>query len=743
MPLITAAFIAHAAGLLLGFGGVSFLALGAAVVGAAVAAQRRDARLAALALLLAGGAVRATGASRADARCARRAIAARPDAEADVVYTAVVEVDARAGMRVPATIRDGGCQLRASLLVQRGTAPAGTRVAVRGTASHAGAVIVVQHATLLALAPATLARRWRERAGRAIDRTFGGDAALARALLIADTRTLDAGIRARYADAGIVHLLSVSGLHVAIIAGAMELLLCAARAPRSTSAWLALAVTGVYVVVIGAPAPAVRAAVMLGTSAVARLAQRPTSPWAALALGAWAPLVNPRIITDLGYQLSVSGLAGLIASGALARRLLAGRVSGWRRAVARDLIASVVASIVTLPLIAWTFGRVSVVAPLANLAAGPIFGVLQPALFLALLLSPFPWAAALPADASHALLRAVDVVASVSTRFPVAAAPVAPTLWTATLLGVISTAVIVACASEARGAWAARGLIAGAVAATLLVLGFQIAPGGGVVELHAIDVGQGDAIALRTPRGRWILFDAGRSWTGGDAGRSTVVPYLRRRGGALHAFVLSHPHSDHVGGAAAIVGALRPAEYWDAAYVAGSAPYRASLDEAARRRVSWRRVHPGDSIALDGVRIRFLAPDSVWTSSLADANEASAVALIQYGGVRFLMTGDAESGEEQWMLRRWAGDLNADVLKVGHHGSSTSSSAEFLDAVRPRVALISVGAANTYGHPSTDVVRELARRGAQVLRTDQLGSVVVRSDGRTVTVSAGGEQWVR
>ena len=267
-------------------------------------------------------------------------------------------------------------------------------------------------------------------------------------------------------------------------------------------------------------------------------------------------------------------------------------------------------------------------------------------------------------------------------------------------------------------------------------------PGSGVVELHMIDVGQGDALALRTPRGRWMLFDAGRSWTGGDAGRSTVIPYLRRRGGRLHAFVLSHPHSDHVGGGASVIAALEPDEYWDAAYVAGSATYRASLEQAARHRVAWRRVRPGDSLNVDGVKIRFVAPDSAWTDSLDDANEASAVALVQFGRIRFLMTGDAEGGEEAWMLEN-AADLKADVLKVAHHGSSTSSTPSFLEAVQPRVALVSVGMANTYGHPSNDVVRALVASGAQVLRTDQLGTVVVRTNGRTLTVEAGGEQWVR
>jgi len=332
-------------------------------------------------------------------------------------------------------------------------------------------------------------------------------------------------------------------------------------------------------------------------------------------------------------------------------------------------------------------------------------------------------------------------VANVATHVPFAAVPVAPSLWTSCLLGVIATGLVVACSSPAGSAWSARGLVAAVLAGAVAAVGVG-SPSSGVVELHMIDVGQGDALALRTPKGRWMLFDAGRSWTGGDAGRSTVIPYLRRRGGRLHAFVLSHPHSDHVGGGASVIAALEPDEYWDAAYVAGSATYRASLEQAARHRVAWRRVRPGDSLNVDGVKIRFVAPDSAWTDSLDDANEASAVALVQFGRIRFLMTGDAEGGEEAWMLEN-AADLKADVLKVAHHGSSTSSTPSFLEAVQPRVALVSVGMANTYGHPSNDVVRALVASGAQVLRTDQLGTVVVRTNGRTLTVEAGGEQWVR
>jgi competence protein ComEC len=255
-------------------------------------------------------------------------------------------------------------------------------------------------------------------------------------------------------------------------------------------------------------------------------------------------------------------------------------------------------------------------------------------------------------------------------------------------------------------------------------------------------VGQGDAIALRTPHGHWVLFDAGRAWRGGDAGRASVIPYLGRRGGGpLDLFVLSHPHTDHVGGAASVLHALHPRTYVDAGFAGGAEAYRASLDAARAEHVHWVRAHPGDSTEIDGVTLIFLAPDSVWTSRLVDPNLASVVTLVRYGVVRMLLMGDAERPEEDWLLDHEAAALHADILKVGHHGSGTSSSDEFLDAVRPRLALVSVGAGNSYHLPTPAVMRRLAGRGVQVLRTDRLGSIVARTDGERVFIEAAGDAW--
>jgi len=578
----------------------------------------------------------------------------------------------------------------------------------------------------------------RSRAARSIDRTFGDDAPMARALLIADQQQIPIEMRDRYATAGLIHMLSISGLHVAVIAAAMELLFQVARLSRRMSLLGAFITTGAYVAVIGAPAPALRSAAMLGVAMGSRLLQRPTSPWAAWAIGAAVPLVQPRTAIDVGYQLSVLGMCALVAAGSLWKRHLARRVAGFKAQLTRELVTSLVACAVTAPLVAWVFGRISLIAPISNLLAAPVITLAQPILFLALITAPLAGVAKLLAESVHPLLIAFDWIATTAAAVPGAALTVSTTPSSAILAGMAAVALVVCCTSRYPARPALVGLVSLATMTVAPVIAF---PGKGQVELHVLDVGQGDAILLKTPRGNWLLFDAGPAWRSGDAGRSVILPYIRRRGGSLAAFVLSHPHTDHVGGAATVLNALHPRLYWDAAFAGGSVAYSASLLAAREKGIEWHRVHPGESIAVDGLTVSFLAPDSAWTVGLNDPNLASTIALIKFGTVRFLLVGDAELAEEEWLLEHHRDELRADVLKVAHHGSSTSSSDAFLRAVDPELAIISVGAGNMYGHPSGDVLHALGRTGAAVLRTDEAGTVVVRTDGVHLEVDAKGIAW--
>lgn len=735
MPLVAYAYLAFVGGVLAEMAGLGYLFVVIGAISAVVSAVRRAAVAASLAGLAVAGALLARAETVRKSDCRGDALAARQ-------WTIRLADDATPGSSLRGWLVAGDCELAVGLSVSSGVAASGAVVSVRGLplpAEGAAALRIVRAELRPQAGPGWLDRS-RSRARARVRAIFGVDYALPAALLLADTEGLTPELRQRFADAGLIHVLAISGLHVGLIAGAVELLARALRVPRRPAAGVAALGALAYVALLGFPPAALRSGVMLAAMAVARLRQRPTSPWAVLAVGAAIPLVGGvRVAASLGYQLSVIGVAALLAAGALARRWRAlADIRGWRGSLGRAMLASTAATAASAPIVAWHFGRLSLVGPLANIVASPVVAFLQPLLFLALALAPMEHAAALAADAARPVLRLFDGVAAGAAALPGASVAVAPTLVGAVCLGLAMAALLVACLATFPG----RALVTAAMACAMAVW-LPVSPlTGGVLELHMLDVGQGDAIALRTPAGRWLLVDAGRIWRGGDAGQRTVLPYLRRRGGPLAAFILSHPHADHVGGAASVLRTMRPAEYWDAGYPAGGEAYSRSLIESAERQIRWHRVHPGDSLVVDRVVVRFLAPDSTWAARLPDANSASTVAVISYGAVRIMLTGDAEAAEEEWLLARYGAEaLRADILKVGHHGSRTSTTPAFLAAVRPRLALVSVGFGNDYGHPDQDVVARLAAAGALVLRTDQLGVVVVRTNGRTLDVETAGDRW--
>lgn len=718
MPLVSLAYIAVAAGLLLGSGG-AFIpgALVVATLGAAGASRRSTVPVALAGLCVAGFAA-GRNVTLADARCAMAI-------EAAGAATVRLREDARPRASVRGFAAGPACRVAVRLRVLDGTAPAGATVRVRGQARREGTRVSIVDARLrIARDPGPLAR-WRSRAGTIIDTLYREQAPLARALLIADERDISPEIRRQFADSGIIHMLSVSGLHVAVLAESVVLVLMMFGAPTRRAEWVATAVIGLFVLFVGAPSPAVRSAAMYAAVVASQRLQRPTSPWALLALGGALPLVEPRVVNEIGYHLSVGGMAGLIASGRLSRRLPLDRLPAWAQRLSKEVMATLVASAVTAPIVAWHFGRVSLAAPITNLAAAPLFGLAQPALFLSLALAPFRGAAQLLADGTHVLLAAIGKVGAWGAAIPASAIDVQPTIVTAFLLVGASASLLAACVARHWG----RPAIGAAGAVALALWWPALRPPSARMEVHMIDVGQGDAIALRTPRWRWILVDAGDQWRATDVGERIVAPYLRRQGGTVAAFILSHPHADHIGGAASVLERVPVSMVVDGGYPQGSSVYEGVLAAARQRGVAWRLARPGVAFDVDGVRFTILAPGSGDIASAPDANAASVVVMAEYRGVRVLLTGDAERDVEARLAREHGAALRADVLKVGHHGSATSSTAPLLDAVDPRLALVSVGAGNRYGHPSPEVMASLAGRGAQVLRTDDAGTIVVTIDG--------------
>jgi competence protein ComEC len=253
----------------------------------------------------------------------------------------------------------------------------------------------------------------------------------------------------------------------------------------------------------------------------------------------------------------------------------------------------------------------------------------------------------------------------------------------------------------------------------------ELALHGGTLEVVMLDVGQGDALLLRSPRDRWILVDTGPRTPGFDAGARTVLPFLRRRGvRELALLLLTHPDMDHVGGAGAVLEGVPVRGVMDPGKVVGTEVFFHALEAAEAGGVPWHLARAGDSLNLDGVALRVLWPPEEGIEAL-DPNEASVVVEVRFGEFAVLLTGDAGTEAEAEFLSRLYSPT-VQVLKAGHHGSATSTSPELLERTSPSLALVSVGRRNRYGHPHPSVLRRLENSGVRVLRTDLDGPVTIR-----------------
>jgi competence protein ComEC len=372
----------------------------------------------------------------------------------------------------------------------------------------------------------------------------------------------------------------------------------------------------------------------------------------------------------------------------------------------------------------------------ANLLAVPVGeSIALPVCLAHAVLAPWPAAARGAALVATGALRVVRAIARAFAAPALVAHVPSPTAWQIAVLAVAAAALL----ASTRGG---RGPIALAALAAILVLEGGARRAGapkGELRVTFLDVGQGDAALVDLPDGSAAILDGG-GFVGSpiDTGERVIAPVLRaRRRDALALAVLSHPHPDHFGGLATGLGGARVGALWDSGQgeregVAGG--YRALLD--AMRAQGTPVLRPPEicgARALGGARLDVLAP-CPGTSPDRGPNDNSIVLRVSYGARAFLFVGDAEHEEEADLLRLDRARLRADVLKVGHHGSRTSSSPALLAAVAPREAVISSGVRNRFGHPADVTLASLAAAGAHVWRTDREGAVTITTDGASLEV---------
>lgn len=573
--------------------------------------------------------------------------------------------------------------------------------------------------------------RWRDGMVGRLEALYGERAPLVSALTLARREGLDPELREAFSRVGIAHLLAISGFHVGVVAGVLLAVLAGLGTDMRRGALVAAAGSWLYVGFIGFPDAASRAAVILTCAAVGRARGRPTARWGPIGAALLLLLtLDPSKLASPGFQLSFAGAVGLVAwAGPLSRAI--GRRGGryCPRGFAVAAAAGLSATLATLPIVAWHFERVSLVGIPVTILATPLVTLALVGSLGSLLLDfVSPGLAAVLAGGVSTLLAALEWLATHVGSWSWAS------VWT-TRATVIGAVVGVAAAwwlarRPGVGGRVRRALTAAYVAAGVItwpvLIGLQ---GRGAVEIVMIDVGQGDAIALRGPRGRWLLVDTGPASADDDPAGHPVVRALRARGvGRIEALVLTHPDLDHIGGATAVLESFDVGVVYDPGLAAGKQVFVDVLAAAAERGVPWRPARAGDRIDLSELEVRVLYPPEGLGSD-TEANASSVVLHVRLGAFDALLTGDAYKDVDRLIAPGLTEVV--EVLKVGHHGSDTSTDPLLLEAARPELALVSVGRYNRYGHPAPEVIRRLEAHGVRVHRTDREGTISVlgRRDG--------------
>ncbi|MBN1652296.1 MAG: DNA internalization-related competence protein ComEC/Rec2 [Deltaproteobacteria bacterium] len=575
-------------------------------------------------------------------------------------------------------------------------------------------------------------------------------AAIARALILGDANAVAAEDKQTVRAAGLAHVFAVSGLHVVILVGMVFALLQYLLVRIS---WLSRRFeTRRIVCALAVPFALIFAPFAGGAPSAWRAAITASIGWALVAMGkrghpaataAAAAIVlgarHPHQAIHPSFLLSIVATAAILSAPRLDR-------AGLRQWLRSGMTVSLRTTIATSPIALWYFGSVPIVGVFANLLLVPIASLLLVPLAAlhALVASICPLLGALTSwpfcTVADAFVTSCGLFARLSFFNPLPPPDIAQGVTVA-----IAAALLLAVSST-------RSRVFVVIIATLLVIAFEIRLR--VVErpinrlrVTYLDVGQGDSALVDLPDGRLMLIDGGGNPNGGpDPGQAVLLPLLRaRRRACVDIAVLSHPHPDHFGGLFAVFDHVAVKELWDTGQARAESesgdtrePSCVKLLEKARAKRT-RVLGPRELCAkardLGGAKVEVIWPCPAYDPGY-EANDNSFVLRIQYAGQTFLFTGDIETHAESELVRGQA-HLKADVLKVPHHGSKKSNTYEFLKAVGPRLAVISAGAFNRYGHPASEVVERLGQLGARIIRLDRTGGTVVIADGGGLQVENG------
>ena len=565
------------------------------------------------------------------------------------------------------------------------------------------------------------------------------------------------GIRPELLEAftvtGIVHILSVSGSHITLMAGTANIVgRFLHMSPRATAA-LATGVILFYSLLAGAIPPVIRSALMGILTLLALTAGRERDAQHILGLVALGLLLySPLWLFDISFQLSFGATAGLLYLAPPLRERLRKKLPVF---VADSLAVTIGAQLSVLPIIAWYFNVLSLSSLLANLLIAPIVEwIIVAGLLAGLLASLIPMAGKVVFLLASVVLGLVYELSRWVAALPGSQIYMPTFIWWGGMLYYMGLGWLIidgehrkrlmSCVGMGRKLRDSKGWQAVFLLGMLVMIFccWQMWCNNKEMQVHFIDVGQGDSALVITPHGRAFMVDTGGVREGSyDIGSRVDVPYLLHYGvEKLDYIFLTHAHDDHAGGVKGILTKIPVGAIGIGHEGAGDYLQTFGTGELGKIKKLLVPLQEGSSIELDGVRIDMLySPESrtVQESHLqATGNEFSNLIRVSYGEASFLFTGDLVAEQEQQVLANGT-NVASTVLKVGHHGSRTSSSKEFLTAVNPGWAVISCGYNNSFGHPHKEILNRLTScTKAEILRTDQQGAIVFRTDGKSIKVES-------
>jgi len=542
------------------------------------------------------------------------------------------------------------------------------------------------------------------------------------ATLLADGTRLPEDVNTAFRQTGLYHMLSVSGFHLVVLGGAALMLFSLLRLGSHFASLAALCVVWLYIAVLGFPDPAVRSGVAFTGFILARWSGRRSHAGNALGVGsAILILLSPNCLFQMGVQLTISATAALIwVAPGLESLFLPRRSAGWIRSFLKAVMASVAATLATAPLLAWNTGLVPWIGIPAGILASGFFsaGFLASLAVAALGALPASWSSGF-AGAAELCARAVLEIALRAGSWDAGwfhvMRPSVPFLCLWSILLILISICSLGIKSRRRA------LVGFAFLASAFLVENMTPRPSDRVKLVFFSVGQGDATLIRFPGGDDWLFDGGPRGFGPhprDAGADIVVPALRAlRVRHLSGIGLTHPDLDHWGGLPSIAAAFVPDVLMEAS---PENPEPSEGWNQAKEMILKHRTRPmpiafGQNLIFkNNATLVCLAPGMF--TDFPNRNDDCLVLSLRYGQARALLAGDAEHWAEDRMVERRA-DLRAQILKVGHHGSKGSSSLPFLETVRPRWAVLSVGERNRFGHPHRETLDRLDSVGATILDT--------------------------